>query len=165
MVNNNLILDNEHGIYMSESSQNNISYNNITGNHLYGIYALSQSNSNIFTRNRISMNNYGIRIKGAKDNRFFKNIVINNVFKGIYLCCGSMNNIQYKNNIINNTQNADDRYSNVWYFNNSGNYWDDYKQLYPDAVDQDNDGIWDTPYTIYKDKKDNFPAVKPYEFF
>ncbi len=135
------------GIYLYYTDYCNISNNNASNNSL-GI-KLFYSSNNTLTNNICSSNNYGI----------------------IFLL-DSNNNFIYKNNFVNNTDNAYSHNStNIWnstspitytykgnqYTKYLGNYWDDYTD-----VDADNDGIWDNPYSIYSDK-DTYPLVKPWK--
>ena len=55
---------------------------------------------------------------------------------------------------------VDKPFNNQWYFNNIGNYWDDYKDKCPGAIDKNNDGFWDSPYVIYQNKMDLFQLVQ-----
>ncbi|MEA1938927.1 MAG: NosD domain-containing protein, partial [Pseudomonadota bacterium] len=95
---------------------------------------------------------------------------------GIYLLNSSNNKI-YLNNFINNYANVHPSdLANIWestegitygyrgttYTNNLGNYWDDYEEKYPDAEEIDATGIWDTPYSIDRDK-DNYPLKESFE--
>jgi len=110
----------------------------------------------------------------AYNNTMTNNNVSHNQL-GIHLC--HSNSIIYLNNFINNTDNVYSYNStNIWNstekitytYNGSvfegylGNYWDDYKERYPDAEEIDECGIWDTPYSIDSDA-DNHPLVKPWE--
>jgi len=109
-------------------------------------------------------------------NTFTNNTASNNNY-GIALYHSSNNNTIYLNNFINNSVNVDSSDStNTWnstekinytyngntYTNYLGNYWDDYKEKYPEAEEIDECGIWDTPYSIDSDA-DNHPLVKPWE--
>jgi len=161
LISNNILLDNRNGLFMAHSINNDIISNNFSSNTDYGIYASSQSNNNLFNLNIFSTNANGIRIKGSQQNKIEKNIIRNNDRRGIYLCCGAVNNIVFNNTIIDNNPNADDKYDNQWHFNMIGNYWSDYKSKYPNSIDENNDGFWDTPYTIYEDTSDLFPLIEP----
>jgi parallel beta-helix repeat protein len=79
MVGND-ITNNWYGIYLSDSSYNSISGNNITANNNYGVY-LSQSSNNIITGN--SFVNDGLFVKSS-----YGNVVVDNLVNGkplIYL--------------------------------------------------------------------------------
>ncbi|MCD6411209.1 MAG: right-handed parallel beta-helix repeat-containing protein [Thermoplasmata archaeon] len=148
-----------YGIYVKWNCKGNrISRNLISGNR-YGIYVISGSSRNEIFENNISWNVYGIRMKG-KDSVIFRNVFYRNNF-GILMCCGSGNNTVYMNNFIKNVIHAeDDRYTNKWSFNNTGNYWDNYN-----GTDADGDGRGDSPYPIpgRGGKKDEFPMMEPIE--
>ena len=59
--------------------------------------------------------------------------------------------------LINNTNwNARDDPINIWDNGIVGNYWDDYTGL-----DEDGDGIGDTPYLINSEIGDRFPLMNP----
>jgi parallel beta-helix repeat protein len=182
---NNTITQNDlyntyHGIFIKSDSENNIiSYNNITNsysgiysfasynnvfhnrliNNTYGIYLNDCYINNIFLNN-ITGNHWGIRLKAATNTQIYENQIQNNI-EGVYSCCGAEQNTIFKNNFMNNSENAyDDRPSN-WYKKTIGNYWSDYIIKYPNAQSQDN--IWDTPYSISGgDNQDRYPLVKPF---
>ena len=159
-ISNNMIYNTDTGLSMKYSNNNKILSNNLSRNYEYGIYAQYQSNNNIFNLNILLENANGIRLKSSQKNTIEKNIINNSSQMGIYLCCGARDNIIFNNSLINNNPNADDHYDNLWYYNNVGNYWDDYKDKYPDVIDENSDGFWDTPYILYQDTKDLFPLVK-----
>ena len=185
IIQNNIISCPYKGIFIDELSKNNkISQNNIF-NSIYGIEIDRSEDSEIFENyikscevdgiyvyggeknliynNNLSENKYGIQIKGGKRNEISQNYFVKNEF-GIFLCCTSRNNVVFNNNFIENYNwSARDDIRNQWDNGKTGNYWDDYKQLYPDAVQID--GIWSIPYTITgltEDNKDYFPLVNPY---
>jgi hypothetical protein len=68
------------------------------------------------------------------------------------------------NNIFeqNSIYNARDDVSNQWDNEIVGNFWDDYEEKYPEAIQIDN--IWDIPYKITGDNIDRFPLVNPVDF-
>ena len=71
----------------------------------------------------------------------------------------SYSNLLYRNNLIDNKQNAEeDTAMNSWDNGEEGNYWSDYT-----GEDLDGDGIGDTPYLIPDKGKamDNYPLMKP----
>ena len=76
-------------------------------------------------------------------------------------CCDGQNNVIYLNVFKQNSvYNAKDDVVNQWDNGSVGNFWDDYEEKYPDAIQKDD--IWDTPYNIpEKNNMDNYPLVKP----
>lgn len=162
IIHKNIMINNKNGIYLYYSPKNKIIQNSFSLNTHYGIYIQSSSDSNNITRNHFYENDIGMRVKGSQHNNIFRNKIINNLKKGIYVCCGASNNNFYNNTLINNTINGNDPYSNTWDHNGYGNYWDDYNVKYPD-VDEDNNGIWDTPYILGRKSQDNYPLVNPVE--
>ena len=165
-ISNNIILKNYKGVYIGrDSKNNNVSWNTIS-NNLYGI-ATSFSDNNYISKNNISLSSfygiylsvsdtnnifdntvsysglYGIRIKASENNKVYGNTVVDNK-RGVYLCCGSGNNIIYYNIFKRNIEwNAHDEVFNQWDNGSVGNYWDDYT-----GEDDDSDGIGDIPYNI-----------------
>jgi len=160
-VSNNIIKNNDKGIYCISKNHNLFFNNTLLSNEQYGMYILN-SNYNTIKKNDLNHNLYGIRIKGSRHNS-----VVNNNFKdnyrGLYFCCGGTSNIIYYNTFVNNSVwNANDGVGgNTWHNeeNFKGNYWDDYTGL-----DEDKDGIGDTPYIItsYQSRKDNYPLMEPW---
>jgi len=159
-ISNNMIYNTSTGLSLKYSNNNKIISNNLSGNYEYGIYAQYQSNKNLFNLNILSKNTNGMRLKSSIQNTIKENIIKDSRQRGIYLCCGARENTIFNNSLINNWLSADDHYDNQWYFNNIGNYWDDYKDKYPGAIDEDNDGFWDSPYVIYQNTMDLFPLVQ-----
>ena len=119
-------------------------------NNCYGIY-LYHSDSNSITNNTCSNNSYGIYFNNSDNNIIYLNNFLNNN-DNVY-SSGSTN-------IWNSTENITHPYNGNTYTNYLGNYWDDYKEKYPDA--EEINGIWDTPYSIDSDM-DNYPLMKPWE--
>ena len=126
IIKNNIIANSNNGILIFSSNYNNISNNQILNNNEYGIYVHSSSTNNISDNTFIS-NNLGIRIRGSRESNIMRNIFYMNQ-KGIDLCCGSVKNIISNNIFSNNTQfNAQDSIDgNYWFYEDIGNYWDDY---------------------------------------
>jgi len=162
-VRNNIIKNNNYGVSTRNTHKNTITTNELSYNNLYGIY-LSGSTTNKIINNSVSHCGTGIRIKSSDSNHVYDNQIFENKM-GLLCCCGAGNNRIYHNNLIQNQEyNGRDDVINFWDDGNVGNYWDDYLEKYPNA-DQI-DGIWNTPYEIYKpyagDKNyDNYPLVEP----
>ena len=169
--NNNASNCGSDGIYLWSSSGNNIVNNNVLGNRA-GIY-LGYSSENTILNNNLSNNRYyGIILYSLNSSNFImNNNVLNNGRFGIYLYSSNNNKI-YSNNFINNIDNVySDASANTWnstskitypyngnlYTNYLGNYWDDYT-----GIDNNGDGIGDTPYIIDSDN-DNYPLMQPFE--
>lgn len=167
IVNNNIISNNDyHGIYMYiPCNYNNIS-SNIISNHTYGIYLANSDNNNILGNN-INLNNHGIRI-GSEEKNIFQSISSNNTIVenaisnnniGISIYEGDLNYI-FHNNLIDNTQNAYDEGANTWYNLTLGE-----GNYWDDYAGEDNngDGIGDTPYDITGgSNQDLYPLMYPW---
>ena len=173
---NNIIKNNNFSdrIRLYNSLNNNIE-DNIFSNNWCGIRLYNSLNNNI--EDNIFSNNWcGISLDSSSDNNTITNNNANNNDNGIRLWYSSNNKI-YLNNFINNTDNVDSiasysilnstekityTYNGSAYMSYMGNYWEDYKEKYPDAEEIDGTGIWDTPYSIDSDK-DNYPLMEPFE--
>ncbi|KAF5427619.1 CASH domain-dontaining protein, partial [Candidatus Methanophagaceae archaeon] len=179
IITNNTVKNNgDNGIYLEESNDNKITDNIVSKNDYNGI-VLGTSNNSEICNNIATYNHYqGIGFWRSNENIITNNTVKNNGDNGIYLEKSNNNKIY----LINFMDNANNVYStestNVWnttskitytykgitYTNYLGNYWDDYKEKYPNAEERDSMGIWDTPYRIDSDSDQN-PLVVPCENF
>jgi len=158
----NIILNNEFGIALRYSDHNNISKNNISLNTFSGVYLKGAlSHNNTISCNTVSNNEYGMYLTGIINNKIFENTVVNNTKQGIYFCCGAQGNIIYYNIFKGNNEcNACYDGDNQWDNGSVGNYWDEYGEKYPNAMEID--GIWNTPYNISGGtNQDNYPLVYP----
>jgi parallel beta-helix repeat protein len=153
----------EYGIYIHDDpTYNTIDTNLITNNNYGGIY-LYDSSDNEIKNNYIKDNRDGIHLEHYSS---FNTISINDISDssryGVYIHDGSNENDIYHND-FDNTDNARDYGVNTWCNTDvsEGNYWSDYEEKYPDAT---NDGhIWDTPYNISGgDNQDLYPLVYPW---
>jgi parallel beta-helix repeat protein len=172
-ISRNSITNNDYGIWLHEySCVNTISGNSIVNNGC-GIRLRWYSCYNTISGNDITQNNqYGIVLgEWSSDNTISGNNVTNNGC-GIWLIISS-NNAMYYNNFVNNGEQVISWATNVWDdgYPSGGNYWSDYSIRYPTVVDdyhgenQDilgSDGIWDSPYVIDAENKDNYPFVNPW---
>jgi parallel beta-helix repeat protein len=153
----NNILCNEQGIWLNFSNYNVISQNNITANNWHGII-LYQSNHNTVCSNYIAAHNKSGVWRGYLNARS----------KGLWLLSSNENTI-YHNNFINNREQTgvSPSYSNTWDngFPSGGNYWSNYKEAYPDAMEFDDSKIWNRPYVIDGYNSDRYPLMAPFYTF
>lgn len=160
-----ILKNNSNGIYTLDSSWNQI-YDNAFVNNYYGILLYTYSTNNSIHHNLFLSNNIGCRVKGSNQNILYQNLFSENR-GGTYVCCVSNDNQFYLNIYSNNSDfHAQDWCLNTWNATGYGNYWSDFYQLTPGAVDQNNDGIVDMPFTISRGyqpeeypNKDYFPLV------
>ncbi len=133
-----------------------------------GIIIFYPSHLNKIYGNIISNSIIGIAIIGSNYNTIFNNTITNNSQIGISIThilsdfvspkC-SFFNIIYHNNFINNSRHSYDNCNNSWFYQNEGNYWENYAVL-----DKNNDGIGDEPYEIPGgDNVDKYPLMMPYD--
>jgi len=144
------------GIYLQASEGNTITSNKITFSIKENI-VLEASRFNEVTGNEISASETGIYLLISENNIIANNIVTSNII-GIFIEEGN-NNILYDNNFIfNDLFNAKNNGMNFWNTGSSGNYWDDYS-----GVDDNHDGIGDTPYLIPGNvaNEDFYPKMDP----
>lgn len=122
------------------------------GNIIYFI----GSNNNIIQESILENGNIGIFLSNSNNNIIKENSIQNNNAYGISLSSTSSNNTIYKNdfsdNLANNARDLNTGASNHWYYQQKGNYWDDYNEY-----DIDNNGIGDLPYVINVNSQDLFP--------
>jgi len=101
-VENCVCENNIYGIYLNNSSENNIITNNTCPNNYHGIY-LSFSSNNVITNNTCSNNVwYGIALYPYTSNNILDNNTCSNNLYGIYLNNSSDNNIVTNNTCLNN---------------------------------------------------------------
>jgi len=148
------------GIYLTRSSNNTISGNNIIGNTLYGIkFYEAYSYNNIISGNNITNSINGIGFEDSINNTISGNNIRDNL-------CGmelfySPNNFIYHNNFVNNTLQVRTLESaNDWDDEFEGNYWSNYT-----GVDSGHDGIGDTSHVIDENNQDNFPLMGMFHSF
>jgi parallel beta-helix repeat protein len=161
------ITDSTDGIRVSDSSNNSIYENNITGNSYEGIYILTSSNNTVSENNITANTGDGVYIWGSSNNTILGNNISNNWW-GI-TSYYSTNNKIFHNNFINNPSQAYIESSvDIWYegYPSGGNYWNDYSgtdhRCGPNQDHSGSDGIGDTPYVIDGSNKDNCPLMNPW---
>ena len=149
-------------ISLTESSGNSISENNITPNQGNSIQ-LYNSSGNVISGNNVSANfGSGIFVEYSSNNTFSENNIVDNGFIGIRIMSSSNDNKIYHNNFINNTSHASASGINVWNDGRKGNYWSDYSLKYPNAIEIDNSGVWNIPYTVSPSDADHYPLMTQY---
>lgn len=154
-IQNSVFSFSHNGIYGIQTKSNTIKNNTFQDNREYGMYIRFYSNKNTIVNNSFESNDVGIRVKSSQENVIAFNQFREHIDKGIYLCCGAEDNLFYQNVFINNSINAYDSLDNNWYYNSTGNYWDDY-----DGLDTNNDGIGDEPYQVKGGSNiDSFPLI------
>jgi PGF-pre-PGF domain-containing protein len=132
-ITDNILSNNECGIYLDSSSNNNLTGNTVVENAFYGIFFKS-SNYNYLKYNNISDNsNYGIYLESANHNNLINNEISKNSLQGISLDASTENSIT-SNIILGNGYtnygaeagiylgySTDNNIYNNW-FNNSKNF-------------------------------------------
>jgi len=161
------------GCHVISSSNITIARNTIVNSSSIGIQLSSSSNNNLTGNIVSSCSGCGIYTDYGSGNYITSNNITGN-FWGINVISGSSNYI-YHNSFLDNTHQVDTSFSGVNYWDNGyplpeggGNYWSDFKTRYPSVYDNKNglyqnitgsDTIWDGPYVIDSNNKDNYPLV------
>ena len=131
-IKNCSIYENNNGVVISSSSYNVVEKNNIISNSVYGLKIQSFSNHNALSYNLFENNIYGLHAQQ------------------------SSGNVIYLNDFIGNVVHATDTGMDDWDNDGIGNYWDDYT-----GVDNNFDGIGDSPYTIPGSVNvDHYPLIR-----
>lgn len=168
ITNNNLNLNKARGIRLHNSITNTLSYNSITKSH-DGIH-LYNSNNNKLLINTVLNNTDGIWLAYSNQNIIHANTISLNKQYGLRILNSTKNKI-YHNNFINNTKKnveppSNTSILNTWDNMKEGNYWSDHI-----GIDNNKDGISDTPYKIDKRawlgiySQDSYPLMAPYQQF
>ena len=144
-IENNIIIENQNGLYFKDSNSNQVLDNSITdcnygmylinsdfnsiklniiSEHKYGIY-IQESSSNDINSNYIEDNEDGIWFKiDCNENTIAGNIIRRNSNRGIFIDRFCFNNILHHNNFFDNKDHARFKMSilNTWEYN----YWDNW---------------------------------------
>jgi parallel beta-helix repeat protein len=162
-ITDNSIATNILGIAIVHGDSSVISENNVINNRGEGIY-LGSSDSTIFENNVTSNRGRGgegiqiVSSNGIVSGNYIADNQVGVTFSG----SNASGNVFYNNSFVNNDQNVQitsTNYTETWDNGSLGNYWSDYATKYPDAVEVDNTGIWNTPYAIDGNNKDNHPLM------
>jgi parallel beta-helix repeat protein len=166
-------------IHIISSNNITVARNIISNSSSIGIQLSSSINNNVTENLVTACGVCGIYTDYGSGNR----IIGNSVFDSLYAInvISSSNDYIYHNYFINNTHQADTTFSGVNHWDNGyplpeggGNYWSDFKTRYPPANDTKSgqyqnvtgsDGIWDSPYVIDANNKDNYPLVPEFSSF
>jgi parallel beta-helix repeat protein len=165
----NLLTQNSRGISITDSSRTRISDNYIQANGR-GIL-LYNANGSLISGDTIRDSQgggfSGIEVRSGSNNIFCGNL-FQNVTDGIFFVESSSATVVgnnfidnsgllvystsgckiYCNNFIDSSAARAGDQENSWDNGTVGNYWGSYLQVYPDASEIDNSGIWNTPYVL-----------------
>ncbi len=153
-----------YGVRLYESGGNNLSCNRVFGNG-YGVYLYANSDGNVVKGNVVSDNSFGVYVAHSSGNVIEENVVANSSIYGVTFRLAGGNFVFHNDFVSNHWQfDVSDAGANVWddEFPSGGNYWSDYEERYPDAVEIDDSGVWDTPYFMNSDNVDRYPLVNCY---
>jgi parallel beta-helix repeat protein len=164
---NNILVNNFLGVLLESSAIVDVAFNTIENNR-YGIY-ISSSTGNRIDNNNFTINWAAIVLSSSTNNYVRGNIVQNSSNVGVSIS-SSANNTFYYNNFLNNAYQVSiypSGYANTWDngYPGGGNFWSNYvsvdifKGPYQNITGSD--GIFDRPYTINADNKDQYPFVNP----
>jgi nitrous oxidase accessory protein NosD len=121
-----------------------------------GILILFWAKNNKIVNCNIFDTENAVDIRIGSSNNLVTNCNLYSNKQGINIWQNSNNNSIYLNNIFKNDKDAIDENSNKWDNGKQGNYWDKYRGL-----DENNDSIGDTPYSISEQSEDHFPLMTP----
>jgi len=120
----------------------------------------------IVEKNKVYNNDEGIVVGYVGSYNTIRDNVVRDNDLGIYMNYYSVRgNKIYHNDVIENGRQAWDKgTNNIWDdgYPSGGNYWSDYEERYPNAIELDGSGIWDTPYEIDENNQDNYPLMEPW---
>jgi parallel beta-helix repeat protein len=155
VVNNNIFINNQHGIFLDGCPNSTIS-KNIISNNIEGIIIYGDAHNNIISENKIENNRNGIHETVTRHNIIIGNNIANSSGVGI-ICSVTTFHITKKNNFINNTYHAyfDGRLKHFSEWNRwIRNYWDTWTGFGPKIIE----GWENIPWI----NLDWFPAHEPY---
>ncbi len=175
IIENNKLLNNGYGIYVSNSKGNTLSNNRVINNGEYGILFSTASNNTLSGNTASDNKGRGIHIGTSNGNTLSGNTMSSNGVYGLFVCPKSDNNFVF-NNYFNNTVNAQIGNGNGNAYNTTktegvnviggsylgGNFWaePDGSGFSETAVDADGDGIADSAYRLSKSiYSDQLPLV------
>jgi parallel beta-helix repeat protein len=130
------------------------------------------SDNNLVYANNITDCTVAVSLKSAYNNAVYENNIAKSSNQAVTFFCSDDNSF-YHNNFIDNQQNAYETHTfhfglgessyysknNTWDdgYPSGGNFWGSYT-----GVDQDGDGIGDTPFNVFENQTDRYPLMKAY---
>ena len=154
--------DSSSGILVTNSMDFRVSDNYVHDNSGYGINA-NASISGLIMGNNVVGNSYdGIGLsRGCRNITITGNIIEGPSEFGLdVIDADCVDNVIYDNNFIGNSKQASVVSTNRWDSGVEGNFWSDYA-----GVDQDHDGIGDSPYGLNENNTDNYPLMGMFSVF
>lgn len=159
-----------YGVELASSNDNVVSANSVmngTG-HVAGIRLFNSSNNDL-TGNNVTFNDVGFDFSlHSSDNSVTGNTVENSSVFGMTFSLSSGNNF-FHNNFVNNAQQVSaEGVANSWDngYPSGGNYWSNYNGTDTFSGPFQNvtgsDGIGDTPFVISAGNQDQYPLMSPY---
>lgn len=135
-----------------------------------GVYLRGGARDNFVFKNSITDCKNAIMLSSGHENRFVGNNISRARQYAVYLAI-SDDNTFYHNNFVDNAKHAYEQHEfywmgystyyserNIWDNGTSGNYWSDYT-----GVDEDGDGIGETPHPVYENFTDRYPLTTPFD--
>ncbi len=164
IINNNISGECHPGISLKHSDNNLIENNTFNG---YKSVSLSCAIRDFYCNNNTIINNIIRHHSSGISFTFSANTLITgNIFENIQYCAIQIirgdNNYIY-DNVFVNVGDFSLSGTNYWDYNQIGNNWSDYS-----GIDEDGDGIGDTPYEIETSNwdagnyQDRYPIVEPF---
>jgi len=146
-IHENSITCTENGIYLRTGASNNFVYKNSITDCKNAVM-LSSGHENTFVGNNISRTTqYAVCLAFSDDNSFYHNNFVDNAVRA---------HEQHEVYPFPNIPYYSER--NVWDNGEEGNYWSDYM-----GVDEDGDGIGETPHPVYENFTDRYPLTAPFD--
>jgi len=137
----------ENGIYLRSGARDNFVYKNLITDCKNAIM-LSSGHENIFVGNNISRaRQYAVCLAFSDENSFYHNNFVDNAVRAYE---------QHEVYPFPNVPYYSER--NMWDNGEEGNYWSDYT-----GVDEDGDGIGETPHPVYENFTDRYPLTTPFD--
>jgi len=168
----NNITNCKYGIITRTCCRNVMIYENYLSKNDYGL-ELALTWESLISGNYFAKNRFGANVVASSQNKIIENNFVENT-EGAVRLSQATNNTFCHNNFINNSLFGSCQISNPWIAEHSigenniwdngsiGNYWNDFKQRFPNASEVFGKGVWNTPYFINEENIDQYPLVAPY---